>query len=132
MNETGNRIKTLRKLKKITQKELAEKINKSEITIRKYESGDITISIDTLKEISRALDVKLSDILISDSYLANEYLENAIEPDKISLLNSYINCLAKERNIDMEPFELYKISCFLTPFLDPLINHKIDENKKDT
>ena len=44
--EIGNAIKKRRRQLKITQKEFAERLGKSERTIQKYESGEITI-IDT-------------------------------------------------------------------------------------
>ena len=40
--EIGNAIKKRRRQLKITQKEFAERLGKSERTIQKYESGDIT------------------------------------------------------------------------------------------
>lgn len=55
--EIGQRIKTIRKLKKITQKELASQIGKKEITIRKYENGDISIPMETLNKIGIALEI---------------------------------------------------------------------------
>lgn len=54
----GEIIKIARKRKNITQVELANQINKSSRIIQKYESGEITPSIDTLKEISEILGVE--------------------------------------------------------------------------
>lgn len=60
MNDNiGFKIKNIRNEKKITQTQLAELLNKSVITIRKWESGERTPSIDTIKKISKALDVPL-------------------------------------------------------------------------
>ena len=42
---TGNNIKKYRKIKKITQAELANSTGKSLSTIQKYEAGDVTIPI---------------------------------------------------------------------------------------
>lgn len=55
-NEIGNTIKKLRK-GKMTQKELATKINKTESSIRKYENGSVQIPLDVLEKIAVALDV---------------------------------------------------------------------------
>ena len=41
--EIGNAIKKRRRQLKITQKEFAQRLNKSERTIQKYESGEIII-----------------------------------------------------------------------------------------
>lgn len=60
MNDNiGFKIKNIRNEKKITQTQLAELLNKSVITIRKWESGERTPSIDTIKKIAKALDVPL-------------------------------------------------------------------------
>ena len=43
--EIGNAIKKRRRQLKITQKEFAERLGKSERTIQKYESGEITMNL---------------------------------------------------------------------------------------
>ncbi|WP_286315352.1 helix-turn-helix domain-containing protein [Romboutsia ilealis] len=58
MNENiGLKIKELRKEKNLTQSQLAKLMNKSAITIRKWESGERTPSIDTIKQIANILEV---------------------------------------------------------------------------
>lgn len=59
----GEKIKLIRKNKKITQKQLGELIGKKEITIRKYESGEITPNIEILSEISSALGIPLIELI---------------------------------------------------------------------
>lgn len=56
----GVAIKRCRKKRGISQVELAERINKSKSTLSKYETGEISIDITTLSEISNVLDVPLS------------------------------------------------------------------------
>lgn len=69
MNENiGLKIKELRKEKKLTQSQLAKLINKSTITIRKWENGERTPNIATIKQIASVLNVNIND-LISDSIL---------------------------------------------------------------
>ena len=58
----GARIKNYRKMKKLTLQQLADQIHKSRATVSKYENGDITIDVETLYEISRVLDVGLSQL----------------------------------------------------------------------
>ena len=43
----GANIKKFRKEKGLTQQELAEKISKSTITVRKYEAGDVNVSLNS-------------------------------------------------------------------------------------
>ena len=46
--EIGKAIQKQRKAQKITQKEFAQRLGKSERTIQKYESGEILLKIDVL------------------------------------------------------------------------------------
>lgn len=83
-------IKIIRKLKGITQQELSKIINKSTITIKKYESGDILPPIDILEEISTKLNVDL-DVLIhgkdilKNNYSAINFLERILGKDIFSI-----------------------------------------------
>lgn len=51
----GYKLKTLREQKKITRKNLAEKINVSTTTIARYENGDRSMNYDTLCSILKIL-----------------------------------------------------------------------------
>lgn len=51
--QIGARIAFLRRLKGLTLAELAERVNKHKSTISKYESGQIIIDIESLKEVAR-------------------------------------------------------------------------------
>lgn len=59
----GNKIRAFRKQKQMTLEELADIIYKSKATISKYEKGTISIDIDTLYEISKALDISVEQLL---------------------------------------------------------------------
>ena len=59
-------IKKYRKLKGLTQKELGLIIDKKEITIRKYESGNISLSVEMLNKIATALGVTINDLVEND------------------------------------------------------------------
>ena len=56
----GENIKKYRKQKKLTQPELGTLINKSESSIRKYESDDVIPSIEVLQSIAKALHISVS------------------------------------------------------------------------
>lgn len=49
--EIGKAIQKQRKAQKITQKEFAQRLGKSERTIQKYESGEILLKIDVLNRL---------------------------------------------------------------------------------
>lgn len=53
---TSHRIKELRKLRKLTQEDLASKIGKSDQTIRKYESGKEGVPTSSIYALAAALD----------------------------------------------------------------------------
>jgi transcriptional regulator with XRE-family HTH domain len=61
--ELGKAIQKKRKEKKISQKVFAEMLGKSERTIQKYESGEIAIKVDVLKQIANELDVPWYELL---------------------------------------------------------------------
>jgi len=58
----GTRIKNLRREQKLTLQQLADMIHKSRATVSKYETGEITLDIETLYDISAALDVDLNQL----------------------------------------------------------------------
>lgn len=61
----GNNIRTFRRLQKITQQTLADKLHKSLACISKYEKGTVAIDLLTVYEIARALNVS-HEMLLPD------------------------------------------------------------------
>lgn len=61
----GKKIKKYRKLKKLTQKQLANQIEISEMSIRRYERGERQPTVDVLNLIANALDIDTSELLVS-------------------------------------------------------------------
>lgn len=58
----GNNIKELRKANKLTQSELAEKLNYSNKAISRWESGDVIPDVITLNKICEIFNIPLSQI----------------------------------------------------------------------
>lgn len=58
----GARIRTYRRMQGLTLQQLADRIHKSRASVSKYESGEITIDVETLYDISRALQIELSQL----------------------------------------------------------------------
>ena len=79
----GERIKILRKERKLTQVELAKKSNISRSYLTDIENNRYNPSVETLKAIANSLEVKLSDIL-SDEVEQNNSLNDR---DKKSITN---------------------------------------------
>ncbi|WP_061313706.1 helix-turn-helix domain-containing protein [Clostridium botulinum] len=89
--DLAKNIKVYRKKLGLTQKLLAEKILKSEISIRKYESGDTNIPPSTLFDICSALGISSDTLLGNDKdtyFLENfgETRENIIDSTQRALL----------------------------------------------
>lgn len=71
----GDNIKRIRKEKKITQKQLAESINKNIRTIQMYESGEIeNIPYLVVEDIAKALEVPLSELYPPTGKTINELI----------------------------------------------------------
>ncbi|MBL8031222.1 MAG: helix-turn-helix transcriptional regulator [Candidatus Doudnabacteria bacterium] len=59
----GKRIAEVRKSKKLTQSELAERVNMSVVAIAYIETGKRWVRLSTLDKIANALGVNISDLL---------------------------------------------------------------------
>lgn len=63
---TGKTIKALREKRKITQRELAERISVSDKTISKWETGRGLPDVAVLEELAKALGTSLTELLTGD------------------------------------------------------------------
>lgn len=84
----GDKIKAFRELRGFSVEQLADKMAIGKAGIYKWEKGETTPSIESLTEISKALDCQISD-LISDLIIekpTHEDIEPAIKgkPSKVS------------------------------------------------
>lgn len=64
----GNNLKKTRMNKKITQSELAEKLNTTKGTISKWENGKLEPDLDTLKKIAEVLEETIDFLLKNNDY----------------------------------------------------------------
>ena len=69
----GGQIRKYRKANGMTLQQLADVIHKSRATVCKYESGEISIDIATLYEISQALQVS-TDYLLTGNRNTSDYI----------------------------------------------------------
>jgi transcriptional regulator with XRE-family HTH domain len=60
----GRRLRALRRLKRLTQQELAEKIDISVSMLSSIERGGKYPRLDLLKKISKTLDVPLEELFV--------------------------------------------------------------------
>lgn len=59
----ARRIAKYRKLKGLTQEELAEKVHMSRVFIGYIEQGRNTTTVETLQKIARALGIKVTELM---------------------------------------------------------------------
>ncbi|GED94086.1 hypothetical protein LBSP_06460 [Lentilactobacillus buchneri subsp. silagei] len=100
--EIGKRIAKIRKIKKIKQSELAQKLNIPTNTLGNYERGDRNIPASFIPEVARALN--LPSWLITDGipenvnkYYTYEYFINANDDD----WQKYYSELNAERSVEI-------------------------------
>ena len=87
----GKRIKELRKAKKLTQEELAEKIGIGTPNISYFETGKFSPAIDTLQKIAMALGVEIYELymfqpLKSTQEIRQELINEINSDEKLSRL----------------------------------------------
>lgn len=86
--EIGQRIRVIRKNKNLTQRRLAELVMISPSSITRLENGQVMVSVFTMIELVRVLDVSISEMLFGDSLdmvTETDLLEIAIKLKKCSL-----------------------------------------------
>lgn len=120
-------IKKYRNERSLTQKQLGEKIHKSEISIRKYESGNSNIPTSTFIHIAKALDVDLltlasdADGMIEEDILKK--LKNEVPDERIIYSKqSVINEIDKKSK-----FYEYIENVLRSEFLQEEFNYKYEE-----
>lgn len=132
--KTGRLIFSLRKEKKLTQKELAEKLNITDRAVSKWERGLGAPDISLLKPLSEILEVSINEILIGEKN-SSESLEEKTMLEKIGLIIVLllllmpiflINWLFITTNIRLD----YICLVFGTIFLALLIFLKINPNQE--
>lgn len=79
------RIKTLRKLRKLSQEELADRIERSGDAVSAIERGKSLPSYQTLERLSKALDVSIRD-LFDDG-------DERLSPERLQILTEAIGTL---------------------------------------
>ena len=95
----GSNIKKYRKYAHLTQIQLAQKINKSESTIQKYEANNVKPDFSVLDDIAEALKVPMIELIKDDT------IESSV--NKLNYLEQYIKTLGYE--IDGDESEGYLV-----------------------
>ena len=105
--EIGNAIKKRRRQLKITQKDFAERLGKSERTIQKYESGEITMKIDLIKLVADELEIPWQELLEAKTdEIGIVSSENEFPACRFHTLSDVINALFTITEIKDIAFQL--------------------------
>lgn len=100
--QLGENIKKYRRINKLTQEKLAEKVGVEIISISSIETGRYFPTPDNLVKISQALNVNLSDLFnFKDELNCNDYLEQiqanlkilSDDKTKLSAIDSFIKSI---------------------------------------
>lgn len=101
----GKQVKQIRKIKGVSQKELASRLGIAPNTLYRYERGDIAISLDMINKIAAALGVTISELYLGYSSVLvptnNGTLINFKTADRQELLKYFeqLNEKGKEETI---------------------------------
>ena len=110
--EIGNAIKRRRRQLKITQKEFARRLDKSERTIQKYESGEITMKIDLIKQVADELDIPWQELLEAKTDKIGIVTEESVPSYRFHNLSDVISALFTMTELKDISFQL---SCTKPP-----------------
>lgn len=73
--QIGNRIREIRKLHKLTQKELGDLIGLSQTAISMIEKGDLSISLDSLYKLCEECKISITEVLNVESEPAEDIIK---------------------------------------------------------
>ena len=94
----GQRIRMLRKQKKLSQQDVADMLGKAIRTYQKYETGEIEVSIATVNQLAEILDT-------TSTYLMGYEPEKVVTPE-IKTLADIINALFKLEEAEGVRFDI--------------------------
>lgn len=85
--EVGDRIRTIRKAKGLTQEELGEKADLHYKYIGEVERGEVNPSVETLAAVAKALDINITQLFAENWQLPPEY---QLHPRDIQLIKEVL------------------------------------------
>lgn len=130
----GDNLKLIRKSKKMSQEQLAEKVNVSRQSVSKWENGEAYPEMNNILELCKIFNCKINDLVHTDmsdiSSLDEEIIMNVndTKQNQVKSLSNVISLIAKIGGIVLKvaiPFII--IAMILIPYL--VNNVEISENK---
>lgn len=98
LNIIGNNLYKFRKIKGLTQAEVAEKAELSDRTYADIERGNVTMRIDSLLKICCALNITPNDIFVTD---------NDVEITEQDIVETIKDCSNKEKETALKILNVY-------------------------
>jgi len=133
----GDNLKTIRKNKKMSQEQLAEKMNVSRQSVSKWENGEAYPEMNNILELCKIFNCKINDLIHTDmsdiSSLDEEIIMNVVKfndnkQNQVKTLSNIISLIGKIGSIVLKvaiPFII--ITMILIPYIVNNVN--INENK---
>lgn len=141
-NAIGSKLKDLRIQNKLSQKELSQLTDISEISIRKYEKNERNPKIEALKKIAAALNVPLSDFIeenssentVGDNIKKYRKERNLKQKDLATKLNLTVRSIQNYEGNQREPSinTLKRIALILDVNIEDLMGIKLKEKTTKT
>lgn len=94
--EIGQRIKKYRKLRKLSQEQLAEKVDISTTHMSHIETGVTKLSLQVLVDLSVALDTSTDSLLFAPKSLSREELADTVmhaDDRQLDFLGRMVSCM---------------------------------------
>ena len=133
----GENIRKVRKEKNKSAKYIAEKVGCSTQAILQYERGERTPSIDTLIDISEALDVTYTDLIEGKEHKGLKVTVKLTETDIVESIIDILGRVALDERIDKNIRDEYLADLSKQIGFDIVINKnkqsdfKLDKNTHD-
>lgn len=127
----GENIRKYRKDKGMTLEELSEKAHIPAISIGRYERGERTPSINTLIDISKALDVTYTDLIEGKEHKGLKVTVKLTEIDIVKNIIRMLKQVALDERIDKNIRDEYLADLSEQIGFDIVINDKPTDFKLD-
>ena len=133
----GENLKIIRKNKKMSQEQLAEKVNVSRQSVSKWENGEAYPEMNNILELCKIFNCKINDLIHNDmsdiSSLDEEIIMNVVKfneqkQKKVKTLSNTISLISKISGIILKvaiPFVL--LAMILLPYLISKVEIKDNE-----
>lgn len=82
----GKNIKYLRKVKKLTQKDIADVLEVTHQMVSHYESGSTSPQVDVVQKIANFLGVELKDLMFTNLETGEKAEGRVVEKDRVTRL----------------------------------------------